>query len=236
VELIVPFQAKILHLWQYILVWVVFCVWTVDIKYGPKYYYLHMYLQMYLLLAKFLHFCQWTNVRISFRCLSVQMYGTVHFLPCWGSGIRIRMIIDSRGRILGRNWVFLLAIHSHLYSRIYIPPPLRKSGLKLVCNVNIVWIRLLYVQNRSLHLQYERWYTVHVCLNVIIIIMSACVSSQVQYLLTVIVTENCKICHLSVLGIRDRVLFSAPGSGMRKKSWSGSEIQGEQTQTIFPRA
>jgi hypothetical protein len=31
---------------------------------------------------------------------------------------------------------FLLAIHSHLYLRILLPP---KSGLKLVCNVNIVY-------------------------------------------------------------------------------------------------
>jgi hypothetical protein len=35
--------------------------------------------------------------------------------------------------------VFLLAIHSHLYQRILIPAPLSKTGLKLVCNVNIVY-------------------------------------------------------------------------------------------------
>jgi len=35
--------------------------------------------------------------------------------------------------------VFLLAIHSHLYLRILPFPPLSKSGLKLVCNVNIVY-------------------------------------------------------------------------------------------------
>ncbi len=36
--------------------------------------------------------------------------------------------------------VFLLAIHSHLYQRILLPPSpsLSKSGWKLVCNVNIV--------------------------------------------------------------------------------------------------
>ncbi len=33
--------------------------------------------------------------------------------------------------------VFLLAIDSHLYSRILLTHPLSKSGLKLVCNVNI---------------------------------------------------------------------------------------------------
>ncbi len=37
--------------------------------------------------------------------------------------------------------VFLLAIHSHLYLRIFTTParPLRRNGLKLVCNVNIVY-------------------------------------------------------------------------------------------------
>ncbi len=46
--------------------------------------------------------------------------------------------------ILGSNCtkvlrVFLLAIHSHLYSTNgFYSPPWEKSGLKLVCNVNIV--------------------------------------------------------------------------------------------------
>jgi hypothetical protein len=35
--------------------------------------------------------------------------------------------------------VFLLAIHSHFYKRILPLPPLSKSGLKLVCNVNIAY-------------------------------------------------------------------------------------------------
>jgi hypothetical protein len=36
--------------------------------------------------------------------------------------------------------VFLFAIQSHLYKWISPPPlPLNKSGLKLVCNVNIVY-------------------------------------------------------------------------------------------------
>jgi hypothetical protein len=37
--------------------------------------------------------------------------------------------------------VFLLAIHSHLYSQVLPPPPHppSRSGLKLVCNVNIVY-------------------------------------------------------------------------------------------------
>ncbi len=38
--------------------------------------------------------------------------------------------------------VFLLAVHSHLYctNKFYLPPPfpVSKSGLKLVCNVNIL--------------------------------------------------------------------------------------------------
>ncbi len=57
----------------------------------------------------------------------------------------------SAGRILGRNRDkslknFLLAIHSHLYRQILIhpPPPFPEqkwfeTGLKLVCNVNIVY-------------------------------------------------------------------------------------------------
>ncbi len=57
-------------------------------------------------------------------------------------------MIQYRGRILGRYWdkvlrVFLLAIHSHLYLRILLLlPPLGKSGLKLVCDVNIVYGKL----------------------------------------------------------------------------------------------
>ncbi len=36
--------------------------------------------------------------------------------------------------------VFLLAIHSQLYQLILLPPPhLEKRGLKLACNVNIVY-------------------------------------------------------------------------------------------------
>ncbi len=50
-------------------------------------------------LTKYPHFCQWTNVHISVCCLSVQMYGTVHFPTVLG----IRIIIESRGRILWRN-------------------------------------------------------------------------------------------------------------------------------------
>jgi hypothetical protein len=52
--------------------------------------------------------------------------------------------------------VFLLAIHSHLYLQILLPStPLSKSGLKLVCNVNIIYENLRcknpqdYAQKRS---------------------------------------------------------------------------------------
>jgi hypothetical protein len=47
-------------------------------------------------------------------------------------------IFDVIGtKVLG---VFLLAFHGHLYYGFYSPPPsLSKNGLKLVCNVNIVF-------------------------------------------------------------------------------------------------
>jgi hypothetical protein len=43
------------------------------------------------------------------------------------------------GLILIGTKVFLLAIHNHLYKRVLLPLPLGKSGLKSVCNVNIVY-------------------------------------------------------------------------------------------------
>ncbi len=50
----------------------------------------------------------------------------------------VQRVILPWGEILGRNWdkslkSFLLAILSHLYKRILLPPTLSKSGLKLVC-------------------------------------------------------------------------------------------------------
>jgi hypothetical protein len=54
----------------------------------------------------------------------------------------------TRGRILGRNWEKSLKSFSPCYSNSQSPqltdftpspPPLSKSGLKLVCNVNIVY-------------------------------------------------------------------------------------------------
>ncbi len=56
-------------------------------------------------------------------------------------------LIVNRGQILGHNWdkslkSFPPCIHNPLYSRILPPtppPPLRKSSLKLVCNVNFVY-------------------------------------------------------------------------------------------------
>ncbi len=52
--------------------------------------------------------------------------------------------LETRGRILGRNWGKSLQSFSPCYSHSPLitdftpPPPLSKSGLKLVCNVNIV--------------------------------------------------------------------------------------------------
>jgi hypothetical protein len=49
------------------------------------------------------------------------------------------------GRILGRNWDKSLKSFPPCYSKSPLmmdftpPPPLRKNGLKLVCNVNIVY-------------------------------------------------------------------------------------------------
>ncbi len=48
--------------------------------------------------------------------------------------------------------VFLLAIHSHLYKRFYSPSFMSKSGLKLVCNVNIVYVtdgNIMYLTDAS---------------------------------------------------------------------------------------
>ncbi len=50
---------------------------------------------------------------------------------------------SSRGRILGRNWDKSLKCFPPCYSqsqRILLPPPIEsKSGLKMVCNVNILY-------------------------------------------------------------------------------------------------
>jgi hypothetical protein len=46
--------------------------------------------------------------------------------------------------------VFLHASNSHLYLRIFLPPsPFSKSGLKLVCNVNIVYGNLKSVNSQD---------------------------------------------------------------------------------------
>ena len=48
-------------------------------------------------------------------------------------------LLVSRGRILGRNWDKSLKSFLPCYSQSpLLTPPLSKSGLKLVCNVNIV--------------------------------------------------------------------------------------------------
>ncbi len=73
----------------------------------------------------------------------------------------------TRGQFLGHNWDkslknFLLAIHSHLYYGFTPPPPPpSKSGLKLVCNVNIVYgnlsLRTLQIVPRNLNEFVRSW-------------------------------------------------------------------------------
>ncbi len=49
-------------------------------------------------------------------------------------------MFNSRDRILGRNWDISLKGFPLCYSQSpLLPLPLSKSGLKLVCNVNIVY-------------------------------------------------------------------------------------------------
>jgi hypothetical protein len=57
-----------------------------------------------------------------------------------GGGVLWRSEAEFLDVIGAKVWrVFLLAIHSHLYKWILLPPsPLGKSELKLVWNVNIV--------------------------------------------------------------------------------------------------
>jgi hypothetical protein len=68
--------------------------------------------------------------------LSVPSLSSCFSRPCLPPPPLEVELLDIIGtKVLG---VFLLAIHSHLYKQFY-PPPLSKSGLKLVCNVNIVY-------------------------------------------------------------------------------------------------
>ncbi len=68
--------------------------------------------------------------------------------PAFSMSLQFRFVycIVSWGRILGSNWdkvsrVFLPAIHSHIYWRFFTSPspPPDKGGLKLGCNVNILY-------------------------------------------------------------------------------------------------
>ncbi len=52
--------------------------------------------------------------------------------------------------------LFLLAIHSHLYLWTLLPPPPSKSGLKLVCNVNIVYKNLKSENSQDYALKPQR--------------------------------------------------------------------------------
>jgi hypothetical protein len=60
--------------------------------------------------------------------------------------LKIANKASTLSRILGRGTtvlrIFLHAIHSNLYYGLY-PPPASESGLKLVCNVKIVYRNLM---------------------------------------------------------------------------------------------
>ncbi len=79
-----------------------------------------------------------------------------------------RVMLEGWGRILGRYWDrslknFFLAIHSHFYYKNSPPHPLlSKGGLKLVCNVNIVYdetssLRNLNIMPRNLNEIVRSW-------------------------------------------------------------------------------
>ncbi len=81
-----------------------------------------------------------TTVAVIRRTLVRYMY-VKEFRVVGGEGGIYKYEAWTKGRILGTR-VFFLAIHSHLYQKILLPPPpplLSKSCLKLVCNVNIVY-------------------------------------------------------------------------------------------------
>ncbi len=76
---------------------------------------------------------------IKYFCKKISLFQAILFTAIyWFLSVLDRS--DTRGRILRRNWdkrdfhLFLLLIHF-----TPPPPPLSKSGLKLVCNVNFVY-------------------------------------------------------------------------------------------------
>jgi hypothetical protein len=84
-------------------------------------------LLFFLVLYLFLHLCCWN--------LSVSCHSSYFSRPCLPP-LEVELLDIIGTTVLG---LFLLAIHSHLYKQFYPHPPLSKSGLKLVCNVNIVY-------------------------------------------------------------------------------------------------
>ncbi len=60
---------------------------------------------------------------------------------------------------------FLLAIHSHLYLQIILPPPLpplSKTSFKLVCNIKIVYGTSSYVQKPQQNYTFMNSVLIHV--------------------------------------------------------------------------
>ncbi len=89
-------------------------------------------------------FCYNLNI-ISFNLQEVNKQESKSKASCFQLNILVRLWrwdgkFETRDRILERNWVksFLLAIYSHLYYQILLPPPLSKSGVKLFCK-HCIW-------------------------------------------------------------------------------------------------
>ncbi len=118
-----------------------------------------------LLLIEFLrvYYCsQFPKILEEFLIASIcsLFVAVTHFRRSWQPGFPLTH--SSRGRILWRNWEKILKnfppcyLHSVTSTNgFYSPhPPLSKSGLKLVCNVNIVYgpetSTKLYVQEFGL--------------------------------------------------------------------------------------
>ncbi len=72
------------------------------------------------------------------------MYNTKEQTSHGGNNNNVVVVKKNRGRIPGRNWDSSLMSFPPCYSQSpstngFYHPPLIKSGLKLVCNVNIVY-------------------------------------------------------------------------------------------------
>ncbi len=103
---------------------------------------------------------------------------------------------------------FLLAIRSHLYSRILLPPhtPLSKGGLKLVCNVNTVTetfsLRTLKVVPRNLNESVRSWIRLQESCSGRLVASTTIVLCAQYHLLTSLVknTQHCLyLCKIPLL-------------------------------------